>query len=72
MGQTDGETQRIQIKDLQEGSEYMIRVMARNEVGISDPLEPEEPVRVIRPAGKHHTRNFKRHSGIGKDFFLLH
>ncbi|GFY68026.1 titin, partial [Trichonephila inaurata madagascariensis] len=51
VGQTDGETQRIQIKDLQEGAEYMVRIMARNEVGISDPLEPEEPVRVIRPAG---------------------
>ena len=30
----------------------MVRVMARNEVGISDPLEPEEPVKVIRPEGR--------------------
>lgn len=26
--------------------------MARNEVGISDPLEPEDPVKVVRPPGK--------------------
>lgn len=25
--------------------------MARNEVGVSDPLEPEEPVKMIRPPG---------------------
>ena len=29
----------------------MVRIMARNEVGVSDPLEPEDPVKVIRPPG---------------------
>lgn len=29
----------------------MVRIMARNEVGVSDPLEPEEPVKMIRPPG---------------------
>lgn len=28
--------------------------MARNEVGISDPLEPEEPIKVIRPEGMYY------------------
>ncbi|KFM78022.1 Titin, partial [Stegodyphus mimosarum] len=51
VGQVNGETQRLQIKDLQEDAEYMVRIMARNEVGISDPLEPEEPIKVIRPPG---------------------
>lgn len=51
VGQVDGETQRLQVKDLQEGSEYMVRIMARNEVGVSDPLEPEDPVKMIRPPG---------------------
>lgn len=29
----------------------MVRIMARNEVGVSDPLEPEDPVKMIRPPG---------------------
>lgn len=38
---------------LQEEHEYHVRVFARNEVGTSDPLETEDPVKVIRPAGKY-------------------
>ena len=30
----------------------MVRVFARNEVGTSDPLETEDPVKIIRPDGK--------------------
>lgn len=37
----------------QEEHEYHVRVFARNEVGTSDPLETEDPVKVIRPAGKY-------------------
>ncbi|XP_054706308.1 titin-like isoform X2 [Uloborus diversus] len=51
VGQVNGETQRMQIKDLQEDAAYMVRIIAKNEVGISDPLEPEEPIKVIRPPG---------------------
>lgn len=51
VGQVDADTQRLQIKDLQEGHEYLVRIMARNEIGISDPLESEEPIKVIRPPG---------------------
>ncbi len=36
---------------LQEGHKYYVRVFARNEVGLSEPLETEEPVKVIRPPG---------------------
>jgi hypothetical protein len=50
----------LQIKDLQEGHEYSVRIMARNEVGLSDPLESEEPIKVIRPPGKTHSNNFLR------------
>ena len=35
----------------QEGHKYYVRVFARNEVGLSDPLETEEPVKVVRPPG---------------------
>jgi len=48
----------LQIKDLQEGHEYSVRIMARNEVGLSDPLESEEPIKVIRPPGKTYSNNF--------------
>ncbi len=36
----------------QENHEYLIRIFARNEVGLSEPLESEEPYRVLKPTGK--------------------
>lgn len=37
--------------DCQEGNEYFIRIYAKNEVGFSNPLENEEPFKVVRPVG---------------------
>lgn len=34
---------------LQEGHEYFIRIFAKNEIGFSDPLENDDPFKVIRP-----------------------
>ena len=51
MGHVNPENQRLQIKDLQEDRQYLVRIMAQNEVGLSDPLEMEEAVQVIRPPG---------------------
>jgi len=31
------------------GHEYFVRIFAKNEVGFSDPLENEEPFKVVRP-----------------------
>jgi hypothetical protein len=42
----------------QEGHKYFVRVFARNEVGLSDPLEMEEPVKVVRPPGKSQSPYF--------------
>jgi len=49
VGHVGAEYTRLIVKDLQEGHKYFVRVFARNEVGLSDPLELEEPVKVIRP-----------------------
>jgi len=37
---------------LQENHKYHIRIFAKNEVGISEPLETEEPYTVQKPMGK--------------------
>merc|ERR1712165_663122 len=49
VGRVTTEVQKLKIQDLEEGSEYFIRIFAKNEVGFSDPLENEEPFKVIRP-----------------------
>ncbi|KAG8223454.1 hypothetical protein J437_LFUL001947 [Ladona fulva] len=39
-----------EIKCRNEGNEYLLRIFARNEVGLSDPLESDEPHKVLCPA----------------------
>ena len=53
VGKVDADVHRLQIKDLQEGHFYQVRVLAQNEIGLSDPLEAEEPIKVIRPPGMY-------------------
>merc|ERR1712223_1528962 len=50
VGRVSSEVQRLKVQDLSEGSEYFIRIFAKNEVGFSDPLENDEPFKVVRPA----------------------
>lgn len=52
VGRVSADVQRFQIRDLQEDHEYMIRIFARNEVGLSEPLESEEPYKVLPMIGK--------------------
>jgi hypothetical protein len=49
VGRVGAEIQRSKVQDLAEGHEYFIRIFAKNEVGFSDPLENEEPFKVVRP-----------------------
>jgi len=49
VGRVTADVQKLKVQDLHEGSEYFIRIFAQNEVGFSDPLENEEPFKVIRP-----------------------
>lgn len=53
VGRVGPDTQRFQIRDLQEDHEYLIRIFARNEVGLSEPLESDEPYKVLPMTGKH-------------------
>uniref|UniRef100_A0A2S2NGT9 Titin n=1 Tax=Schizaphis graminum TaxID=13262 RepID=A0A2S2NGT9_SCHGA len=49
VGRVDADVQKFNIKDLQENHRYHIRILAKNEVGVSDPLETEEPYTVQKP-----------------------
>uniref|UniRef100_A0ABL0EK17 Titin n=1 Tax=Rhodnius prolixus TaxID=13249 RepID=A0ABL0EK17_RHOPR len=49
VGKVSAEVQKLTVKDLQENHEYLIRIFARNEVGMSNPLESDEPFKVQRP-----------------------
>lgn len=51
VGRVLADVQRFQIRDLQEDHEYMIRIFARNEVGLSEPLESDEPYKVLPTTG---------------------
>lgn len=51
VGRVPAGVQKFQIKDLQEDHEYLIRIFARNEIGSSEPLESEEPYKVLPSTG---------------------
>ncbi len=44
----------------QEGRSYLFRVFARNEIGLSDALESEEPLSISRPSGRYNVNQFCR------------
>ncbi|XP_049297366.1 titin-like isoform X6 [Anopheles funestus] len=75
VGRVAADCQSFNIKDLQESEDYLIRIMARNEVGISDPLESEEPYTVqlgAAPDDVHDetTRDFSEPTGTNTSSWL--
>ncbi|KAK3921146.1 Titin, partial [Frankliniella fusca] len=50
VGRVKADVQKLTIKDLQENHEYLIRIFAVNEVGSSEPLESDEPFKVLKPS----------------------
>jgi hypothetical protein len=52
VGRCKEDVQKFNIRDLQEGHKYLIRIYARNEIGLSDPLESEEPYEVLAGTGE--------------------
>lgn len=49
VAQVDVDKTFCNVTDLDQGAEYHIRIMARNEVGTSEPLQTEKPIIVERP-----------------------
>lgn len=60
IGRVSKNTQKFTIRDLQEDHEYLIRIFARNEIGLSDPLESDEPFKVLPSGGKLRTLFIQR------------
>lgn len=52
VGRCKEDVQKFNIRDLQEGHQYLVRIYARNEIGLSDPLESEEPYDILPGMGK--------------------
>lgn len=52
VGRCKEDVQKFNVRDLQEGHKYLVRIYARNEVGLSDPLESEEPYEILPGMGK--------------------
>ena len=51
VGRVAADVQKLKVQELAEGNLYFLRIYAKNEMGFSDPLENEEPFKVIRPPG---------------------
>ncbi|ERL88522.1 hypothetical protein D910_05908 [Dendroctonus ponderosae] len=58
IGKTPKGVQKFTIRDLQEDHEYLIRIFARNEIGLSGPLESDEPFKVL-PSGDADQDDFR-------------
>lgn len=53
VGRVKADIQKLTIRDLQEKHEYLLRIFARNEIGFSEPLESEEPIKIVPVTGRN-------------------
>jgi hypothetical protein len=51
VGRVNADIQKLNIRDLQENHEYLVRIFARNEIGFSDHLESEESFKIVPTSG---------------------
>lgn len=51
VGRVKASIQKLTIRDLQENHEYFFRIYAKNEVGFSEALESEEPIKILPASG---------------------
>lgn len=52
VGRVPAGVQKFHLKDLHDDHAYLIRIFARNEIGSSEPLESDEPYKVVLTGGK--------------------
>lgn len=52
VGRVNADIQKLNVRDLQEDHEYLVRIYAKNEVGFSEPLESEEPFKILPASGE--------------------
>lgn len=52
VGRVNADVQKLIVRDLQEDHDYLIKIYARNEVGFSEPLESDEPFKIVPASGK--------------------
>lgn len=53
IGRVSKSVQKFTIRDLQEDHDYLIRIFARNEIGLSDPLQSDDPFKVLPSTGNY-------------------
>lgn len=66
VGRVPKGVQKYTLRDLQEDHDYLIRIFARNEVGLSDPLESDEPFKVLPSGGKKNITHYQSNQPLGK------
>lgn len=73
VGRVPADVQKFHIRDLHEEHEYLIRIFARNEIGSSEPLESEDPYKVLHSTGKQNKikKHIKKTSSQYNCFFLI-
>ncbi|CAF4749840.1 unnamed protein product [Pieris macdunnoughi] len=54
VGKVDANNLKFNIRDLNENHTYMVRIYARNEIGLSEPLESDEPFKVLPGEDSHY------------------
>lgn len=52
IGRVSKGVQKFTVRDLQEGHDYLVRIFAKNEIGLSEPLESDEPFKVLPSGGE--------------------
>jgi predicted phage tail protein len=46
VGRVSHDVQKLTVRELQDGHEYLLRIFARNEIGLGEPLESEDPIKI--------------------------
>ncbi|CAK1554213.1 unnamed protein product, partial [Leptosia nina] len=62
VGKVDANNLKFNIRDLNEDHTYMVRIYARNEIGLSEPLESDEPFKVLPGEDSHYEEEPGEHT----------